>query len=107
MGETETEAMKAPFLGVNQLTIAPHGVGYGPKTAFRYAKIRFLGGAREIRVKSIHVDHIFYPVNYAGSFESSDPMLHRIHVFCCTAPLLEFRGMPGGSLSSRPFADAQ
>ena len=78
MGESESEAMKVPFLGVNQLTIPPHGIGHGPKTAFRYAKIRFVGGGSELRIKSIHVDHIFYPVTYAGSFESSDPMLNRI-----------------------------
>jgi alpha-L-rhamnosidase len=78
MGESESETMKAPFLGIDQFVIPPHGVGHGPKTAFRYAKIRFLSGATDLRVKSIHVDHIFYPVTYAGSFESSDPMLNRI-----------------------------
>jgi hypothetical protein len=78
MGESESEAMKVPFLGVNEMTIPPHSTGYGPKTAFRYAKIRYVGGGPELRFKSIHVDHIFYPVTYAGSFESSDPMLNRI-----------------------------
>ena len=51
MGESESETMKVPYLGVNQLTIAPHGTGYGPKTAFRYAKVRFVGGAAEDRVQ--------------------------------------------------------
>jgi alpha-L-rhamnosidase len=78
MGESETETMKAPYLGVNQMTIAPHETGYGPKTAFRYAKVRFLGGGAEVRFKSIHVDHIYYPVEYAGSFESSDALLNRV-----------------------------
>jgi len=78
MGESESEAMKVPFLGVNQMTIPPHGIGYGPKSAFRYAKIRYVGGGPELHFKSIHVDHIFYPVTYAGSFESSDPLLNRI-----------------------------
>jgi hypothetical protein len=78
MGESESEAMKAPYLGVNQLTIAPHGTGHGPKTAFRYAKIRFVDGGPEVRFKAIRVDDIYYPVKYEGSFESSDPLLNRI-----------------------------
>ena len=78
MGESESETMKVPYLGVNQLTIPPHGTANGPKTAFRYARIRFVAGGPELRFKSIHVDHIYYPVDYAGSFESSDPMLNRI-----------------------------
>ncbi|QHN02959.1 Bacterial alpha-L-rhamnosidase [Granulicella sp. WH15] len=78
MGESESETMKAPFLGVNQMTIAPHGTGHSSKTAFRYARIQFLGGAPEVRFKAIRVDHIYYPVEYQGSFESSDPILNRI-----------------------------
>ena len=78
MGESESEAMKAPYLGVNQLTIAPHGTGHGPKTAFRYLKIRFVDGGPEVRFKAIRVDDIYYPVKYEGSFESSDPLLNRI-----------------------------
>jgi hypothetical protein len=78
MGESDSEAMKVPYLGVNQLTIAPHGTGHGPKTAFRYAKIRFVGGGPEVRFKAIRVDDIYYPVKYEGSFESSDPLLNRI-----------------------------
>ena len=78
MGESESEALKAPFLGVNEMTIPPHGTGDGPKSAFRYVKIRYVGGGPELHFKSIRVDHIFYPVTYAGSFESSDPLLNRI-----------------------------
>ncbi len=83
LGESESEALKVPYLGINELTIAPYSTGHSPKTAFRYAKIRFLGtdgnaAAPELRFKSIHVDHIYYPVHYLGSFESSDPLLNRI-----------------------------
>jgi hypothetical protein len=78
MGESESETLKVPYLGVNQLTIPPHGTAHGPKSAFRYAKIRFLGDSTELHFQSIHVDHIFYPVTYAGSFESSDPLLNRV-----------------------------
>ena len=80
LGESTSEALTAPYLGVNESTIAAHGVGHSPKTAFRYAKVKFLGGAtaRDITIKSIHVDHTYYPVKYEGSFESSDPVLNRI-----------------------------
>jgi alpha-L-rhamnosidase len=77
-GEDEIETLKAPYLGVNVLTVAPHGVGHGSKTAFRFVKVRFLDGPADMRFKSIHVDHIFYPVKYQGSFESSDAELNRI-----------------------------
>lgn len=78
MGESESEALKVPYLGINQLTLPPHGTGHGPKTAFRYAKITFIGGGPQLRFKAIKVDHIYYPVTYTGSFESSDAMLNRI-----------------------------
>jgi len=78
MGESESETMKVPYLGVNQLTIAPHATAHGPKTAFRYAKVRFLGGGSELKFKAIRVDHIYYPVKWEGSFESSDALLNRI-----------------------------
>jgi hypothetical protein len=78
MGESESEAMKVPYLGTNQLTIPPHGTAHGPKSAFRYAKVRFVVGGPELRFKAIRVDHIYYPVEYQGSFESSDPLLNRI-----------------------------
>jgi alpha-L-rhamnosidase len=78
MGESESEALKVPYLGINQIVIPPHGTVHGPKTAFRYAKIRFVGGGTDLKFKSIHVDHIYYPVKYEGSFESSDAMLNRI-----------------------------
>ena len=35
-------------------------------------------GEPDLRVKSIHADHIYYPVKYEGSFESSDALLNRI-----------------------------
>jgi hypothetical protein len=78
VGESQPEATKDPYLGINQLTIAPHGAGFGPKTAFRFAKIRFVDGGPELRFKAIRVDDIYYPVKYEGSFESSDPLLNRI-----------------------------
>lgn len=78
LGESESEALKVPFLGINQISIPPHGTGHSPKTAFRYAKIAFVGGGPKLRIRSVGVDHIYYPVKYTGAFESSDPMLNRI-----------------------------
>jgi alpha-L-rhamnosidase len=77
-GESKGELDNGPYLGVNVLRIAPHQVAHGPKSAFRYARIRFLSGAQEIRFKAIHLEAIYYPVQYEGSFESSDPQLNRI-----------------------------
>jgi alpha-L-rhamnosidase len=78
MGESEAETLYKPYLGVNQLTIPPGATAHGPKSAFRYAKIRFVDGPADLRFKAIRVDDIYYPVTYSGSFESSDPLLNRI-----------------------------
>lgn len=79
-GESKEEAIKAPYLGTNLLLIPPHATAYGPKSAFRYAKLSFLQNANNgsIRFKLIRLDAIYYPVQYRGSFESSDPILNRI-----------------------------
>jgi len=77
-GESKEETVIQPYLGVDPLTVLPHTTAYGPKSSFRYAKIRFVGGGQELRFKSIALDAIYYPVQYQGSFESSDPLLNRI-----------------------------
>jgi hypothetical protein len=56
----------------------PHGAGHGPKSAFRYARIRFLAGGPMLRFRAIHLEDIYYPVHDLGSFESSDLLLNRI-----------------------------
>jgi alpha-L-rhamnosidase len=77
-GESREEAIKSPYLGTNELVIPPHAIAYGPKSAFRYVVLRFLGGTPPLRFKSIRLDAIYYPVPYRGSFESSDPLLNHI-----------------------------
>ncbi len=77
-GESRGEALNGPYLGVDPLTILPHATAYGPKSAFRYAKVRFVGGGPTLRFQSIALDDIYYPVKYQGSFESSDPLLNQI-----------------------------
>src|ERR1019366_468096 len=86
-GESEIEAMATGltsgqqggnYLGTNLLYVPANGIARGPKSGFRYVNIRFLRGATVTAFKSIRVEGIYYPVNYAGSFESSDPLLNRI-----------------------------
>ncbi|MEO6829911.1 MAG: alpha-L-rhamnosidase C-terminal domain-containing protein, partial [Acidobacteriaceae bacterium] len=77
-GESKEEAVIQPYLGIDPITIAPHATVYGPKSAFRYAKVRFVGGGEALRFHQISLDHVYYPVKYQGSFESSDPLLNRI-----------------------------
>ncbi len=77
-GESIDEAHDEPYLGVDVLHVVPHGTGVGPKSAFRYAQIRFLAGAPEMKFRAIRVEDIYYPVEYRGSFESSDKLLNEI-----------------------------
>ena len=86
-GESEIEAMATGistgqqggnYLGTNLLEVPANGVARGPKSGFRYVRIRFLRGAPVTAFKSIRLEGIYYPVEYKGSFESSDPLLNRI-----------------------------
>ncbi|WP_035346874.1 alpha-L-rhamnosidase C-terminal domain-containing protein [Edaphobacter aggregans] len=86
-GESEIEAMStglAPgrnggnILGTNLLEVPARGTARGPKSGFRYVRISFLRGAATTAFKSIRVEGIYYPVDYAGHFQSSDPLLNRI-----------------------------
>ncbi len=77
-GESIGELNDEPYLGIDPLVLAAHGMGTGPKSAFRYARIRFLSGPPELRFKSIHLEDVYYPVDYQGSFESSDTLLNRV-----------------------------
>jgi len=77
-GESLGETLQEPYLGVDELDVPPHATAYGPKSAFRYAKVTFLSSSSPLRFKTIELDDIYYPVKYRGSFESSDPLLNRI-----------------------------
>ncbi len=76
-GESEMEALRDPYLGVDPVHVAPHALAYGPKSAFRFAIIRFIGG-RKTAYKSIELDGIAYPVTYQGYFLSSDAALNQM-----------------------------
>ncbi|HEY6447299.1 MAG TPA: alpha-L-rhamnosidase C-terminal domain-containing protein [Acidobacteriaceae bacterium] len=77
-GESLGELHNEPYLGVDILHLPPRGAGVGPKSAFRYARIRFLSGPDTITFRQIRLEDIYYPVHYLGSFDSSDPLLNRI-----------------------------
>lgn len=86
-GESDLEALATGisseqrggnYLGTNLVDIPAHGVAVGPKSAFRYVRIRFLRGAPIMQFRTIHAEAIVYPVRFEGSFESSDPELNRI-----------------------------
>lgn len=86
-GESELEALATGisseqrggnYLGTNLLDVPANDVARGPKSAFRYVRIRFLRGSPLTSFGSIHAEAIVYPVKYEGSFESSDPLLNRI-----------------------------
>jgi alpha-L-rhamnosidase len=77
-GESVEEAHNEPYLGIDVIHDTPRGDAVGPKSAFRYAQIRFLNGPAVLKFRSIRVEDIYYPVHYQGAFESSDPLLNRI-----------------------------
>ena len=86
-GESDLEALATGisseqrggnYLGTNLVDIPADGVALGPKSAFRYVRIRFLRGAPITKFRTIRAEAIVYPVQFEGSFESSDPELNRI-----------------------------
>ncbi len=77
-GESLGEVDNEPYLGANLVRATPRGTATGPKSAFRYARIRFLSGPQVVQFRAIRLEAIYYPVHYLGSFESSDPLLNRI-----------------------------
>ena len=77
-GESVEEAHAEPYLGVDVIHDTPRGTAAGPKSAFRYAEIRFLSGPPLVKFSAIRVEDIYYPVRYQGSFQSSDPLLNQI-----------------------------
>jgi hypothetical protein len=76
-GESAEEALRSPYLGVRTITVPAHGEAYGPKSAFRYVRLSS-GNAPSLALASANVQGITYPVEYKGSFESSDPVLNSI-----------------------------
>jgi hypothetical protein len=78
LGESDDEALNGPFTGIQRREIPPMGSVTGPNSAYRYARIAFLSGPQPIRIRSIRCEHVYYPVQYRGAFDCSDPLLTRI-----------------------------
>ena len=76
-GESAEEALGHPYLGIRLVTVPAHGEAYGPKSAFRYVRLTFPPDIPSTWSR-IDAQGIAYPVEYKGSFESSDPLLNRI-----------------------------
>ena len=79
-GESYEEATKSPWGGTHRLDLAPKAPAYSPYSAFRYAKLVFpssAGTSGPIKLR-LAVDHKYYPVQYKGSFDCSDPLLTKI-----------------------------
>ena len=77
-GESEGEMQHEPYLGIDPVFIPAHGTAHGPKSAFRYVKIRFLQASGPLLFHAIRLHGIYYPVKYQGSFTSSDALLNQI-----------------------------
>ncbi|WP_420239110.1 alpha-L-rhamnosidase C-terminal domain-containing protein [Telmatobacter bradus] len=77
-GESEAEALSGKnYLGVNPIFAPANEVARGPKSGFRYVLLRFKNEER-VAFRQIRLEGIAYPVEYKGSFESSDEKLNRI-----------------------------
>jgi alpha-L-rhamnosidase len=78
-GESESEALSdEQYLGRNLVRVPAMSIARGPKSAFRYAALRFIDGDPITSFRNIRLEGIAYPVTYKGAFASSDPLLNRI-----------------------------
>ena len=68
-GESIGEAIEKPWKSSRS---AP-----SPYSAFRYAVIKLPSDAKRFTA-DVHLDHLYYPVRYQGSFDCSDPLLTKI-----------------------------
>ncbi|MDA8347845.1 MAG: alpha-L-rhamnosidase [Pseudomonadota bacterium] len=76
-GESQAEAERQPYLGVDPIYVPSHGTAFGPKSGFRYVIVKFLGG-RATAFRAIRLDGIAYPVRYKGYFDSSSHSLNKM-----------------------------
>ncbi len=72
-GESREEAINKPWTNT-QVSLRAAEPAFTPYTAMRFAKISFETSARF----TFTFDHLYYPVEYKGRFECSDPLLTRI-----------------------------
>ncbi len=74
-GESAMEALEKPWRSSNlELGSKP---GFSEYTALRYASLTFPADVQEARV-NVWMDHLYYPVEYKGSFDCSDPLFTKV-----------------------------
>ncbi|BDI29060.1 hypothetical protein CCAX7_11110 [Capsulimonas corticalis] len=78
-GESDDEALKAPWGGPHSLILTPGNASYTPYSAFRYVRLTFPAGTAQdpIRLR-VSCDHKYYPVEYKGWFDCSDALLTKL-----------------------------
>ena len=76
-GESREECLRSPWGGPHLLTCDAAGKAASPYSAFRYARLRFLG-PRPTTLTGATLDFKYYPVRYKGSFACSDPLLTKL-----------------------------
>ena len=79
-GESQEEAEKLPWMGAHSLILTPGEKSYTPYSAFRYVHLVFpaapdVSAPLKLRVT---MDHKYYPVQYQGAFDCSDPTLTKL-----------------------------
>jgi len=75
------EELNSPYHDGQKIVTTKGGTSSTDYTAFRYAKISFpvIQGMANVKTYTeMDIDHDFYPVEYGGSFECSDPRLTKI-----------------------------
>lgn len=63
--------------GPFHLTLAGNYPAFTPYTAFRYARLQY-DGSKPLYLTRVRCDFKYYPVQYKGSFDCSNPLLTRI-----------------------------
>lgn len=80
-GESEQEAILAPWGGQRTVKLVPGTTVFTSYSAFRYVQLVFppatTSAPAPIRLR-VTVDHKYYPVQYRGSFACSDPLLTKL-----------------------------
>jgi len=76
-GESREECLRSPWGGPHLLTCDAAGKAASPYSAFRYARLGFLG-THPTTLTGVTLDFKYYPVRYKGSFACSDPLLTRL-----------------------------
>ena len=78
-GESDDEALSAPWGGPHSLSLTSGNAAYTPYSAFRYVHLTFPAGTSTNPIKlRVSCDHKYYPVKYKGSFDCSDPLLTKL-----------------------------